>query len=244
MRTHSEEDYRTSHASEGYGVRYNKNYSNGYYFSQWQLIEKPLLVKVLNEAFDADSQLLDFACGTGRITRLISEHFRGVTGVDVSRAMLSEASVASDVKLLELDLTKESLPERFDGILAFRFLLNADHQLQRDALKSIKEHLKENGVFVCNVHMSATSPMGLVYRGLNSLTGRTIHKTMSAGQLKAILESSGFTVEKIIHYSFLPRPGRYFPAICNRLILPFERFCKAVNMPSRLSQSFIAVARS
>lgn len=243
MKAQQKDDYRSSHASDGYGIRYNKNYTRGYYAAQWRDLEQPILSDLLKSLPTSTKSVLDFACGTGRITRVLSEHFPHVTGVDVSDAMLCQANLPSNVKLQKIDLTTESLNSTFDAATSFRFLLNADSQLRNDALEGIRKHLNSGAYFICNIHMSSSSPMGLLYRALNKLLGKTIHKTMSEQELKKLLENNGFHVEKIIHYSFLPRPGRYAASICEKLILPVEKLCIRSKLPSLLTQSFIAVAR-
>ncbi|TIQ58250.1 MAG: class I SAM-dependent methyltransferase, partial [Mesorhizobium sp.] len=92
---------------------------------------------------------------------VLADLFGEVVGVDVSESMLSVAQVPRNVRLRLVDITTEPLPEKFHVITAFRFFLNAEDHLRREALQSMREHLDENGMLVCNIHMNATSPIGI-----------------------------------------------------------------------------------
>ena len=237
------DDYRVSHSAPGYGEHYNKTHEFGYYGALWEKIERPLIQDVLRPMGGSDRKCLDFACGTGRITNVAAGFFGEVVGVDVSKSMLGCARVSPNVRLLHIDMTKQPLDETFDVTTAFRFFLNAEDQLRWDALKAINEHLKDGGRLVCNVHMNATSPIGLVSRLLNWLFGRTIRHTLSVARFKELLAASGFLVEETIPYGYLPRPGSLLPGVCEALMDPFEKASKTLRIPGQLAQHFLVVAK-
>lgn len=237
------DDYRASHCAPGYGVHYNKTHESGYYGALWEKIEKPLILGVLRPMGGAGRNCLDFACGTGRIANVAAGVFGEVVGADVSRAMLDCAQVPPNVRLLHIDLTTEPLGETFDVTTAFRFFLNAEDRLKRDALKAINDHLKDGGRLVCNVHMNATSPIGLVSRLLNRLFGRAIRHTLSTAKFNELLTASGFLVEEMIPYGYLPRPGNLLPGVCEALMEPFEKASRALRIPGQLAQHFLVVAK-
>lgn len=237
------DDYRASHCAPGYGVHYNKTHESGYYGALWEKIEKPLIVDVLRPMGGAGRKCLDFACGTGRIANAAAGFFTEVVGADVSRSMLDCAQVPPNVRLLHIDMTTEPLGETFDVVTAFRFFLNAEDELKRDALKAINEHLNDGGRLVCNVHMNATSPIGLACRLLNRLSGRTIRHTLSAATFKEFLTASGFLVEEMIPYGYLPRPGNLLPGVCGALIEPVEKVSRTVRVPGKLAQHFLVIAK-
>lgn len=236
-------DYRASHCAPGYGAHYNKTHESGYYGALWEKIEKPLILDVLRPMGGAGRKCLDFACGTGRIANVAAGLFGEVVGADISRPMLDCAQVPPNVRLRHIDMTREPLGETFDVVTAFRFFLNAEDQLKSDALKAINEHLKDGGRLVCNVHMNATSPIGLVCRLLNRLSGRTIRHTLSTTAFKELLTASGFRVEEMIPYGYLPRPGNLLPGVCGALIEPFEKVSRTLRVPGQLAQHFLVVAK-
>ncbi|UVK44035.1 class I SAM-dependent methyltransferase [Mesorhizobium sp. AR07] len=237
------DDYRSSHRTPGYGELYNKTHESGYYGALWEKIERSLVLDVLRPMGGAGRTCLDFACGTGRITNIAAELFGEVVGVDVSESMLACAQVPQNVRLRHIDMTTQPLGETFDVITAFRFFLNAEDRLKWEALKAINEQLKDDGRFVCNVHMNATSPIGLVCRLLNRLSGRTIRNTLSAARFNEFLSSSGFVVEAMIPYGYLPRPGSLLPGVCEALIEPVEKASRTLRVPGQLAQHFLVVAK-
>nr|WP_250888969.1 class I SAM-dependent methyltransferase [Mesorhizobium sp. dw_380] len=237
------EGYRTSHCAPGYGAHYNKTHESGYYGALWEKVEKPLILGVLCPMGGADRKCLDFACGTGRITNVAAGLFGEVVGVDISKSMLGCAQVPPNVRLRHTDMTTEPLGEAFDVVTAFRFFLNAEDRLKSEALKAINEHLKADGRLVCNIHMNATSPIGLICRLLNRLFGRTVRNTLSAARFKELLTASGFLVEEIIPYGYLPRPGHLLPGACEALMEPVEKASRTLRVPGQLAQHFLVVAK-
>jgi SAM-dependent methyltransferase len=236
-------EYRTSHRAAGYGACYNKTYDRGYYAALWTKIEMPLVENTLRALGGPDKKCLDFACGTGRITNVAADCFGEVVGVDISESMLAYARVPENVRLRHVDMTVEPLTEIFDVVTAFRFFLNAEDRLRREALQAIREHLIEEGRLVCNVHMNASSPIGLAYRVSNRLFGPPFRNTLSIDQFKALLISAGFTVEDVIAYGYLPRPGRLMPRLCEALMEPTERVSRLLRIPARFGQQFLVVAK-
>ncbi|RAZ84382.1 class I SAM-dependent methyltransferase [Mesorhizobium hawassense] len=235
-------DYRLSHAKRGYGANYNQTYQSGYYAALWEKIERPIVEDILASLGGEGRKCLDFACGTGRITNVAAGFFDEVVGVDVSKSMLTSAVPVGNANLLLRDITKKPLRDTFDVVTAFRFFLNAEDSLRRDALSAIRGHLAEGGRMVCNIHVNASSPTGLASRLLNRALGRTVYNTLSIDGMREFLTEAGFVVEKVISYGFLPRPGRFAPSLCATLLEPTERCCKALGVPSRMAQHFIFVA--
>jgi SAM-dependent methyltransferase len=243
MQNVNADDYRTSHKDEGYGDEYNKTYETGYYAALWEGVEKPLLESVLRPLSGNGRNCLDFACGTGRITRVNAMFFGRVVGVDVSETMLAAALVPPNAHLKLIDLTAQPLDELFDVVTAFRFFLNAEDSLRRDALKAIRRHLKPGGRLVCNIHMNATSPAGLACRALNLLPGSERRNTMSIRSFRALLSETGFTAEQIIPHGFLPRPGGRLPRLSAAMVEPVDAVARLLRAPARLAQNFIVVAK-
>jgi SAM-dependent methyltransferase len=236
-------DYRSSHAGPDAGRIYSKTYEAGYYAALWNKIEKPLVATTLHSLGGSDRTCLDFACGTGRITNLATEFFGTVVGVDVSASMLSCASVAKNVRLFNIDLTRKSLGGTFDTVTAFRFFLNADQRLRTEALHAIREHLKEGGTLVCNIQMNATSPVGLACRVVNRLPWSQRRNTTSIDELSTLLSSAGFTIKQVTSYGYLPRPGYLLPKFCEVMVEPAERLALAIKVPARFAQQFLIVAQ-
>jgi SAM-dependent methyltransferase len=238
----SEATYSTSHASPGYGKRYNRNYEAGYYAGLFREVELPILRKLWSSLGKTRRSMLDFACGTGRITSAASPYFDRVVGVDISPEMLKCAAPAKGVEYKHQDIFKDPLPEKFGIVTAFRFFLNAEQGLRVKALEAIRRQLADDGRLICNIHMNANSPMGLVYRAL----GRTpipTHNTLSLAQFRQTLKDAGFSVEQVIWYGALPRPGRFMGPLMDRIVGPADRAIGRLGLRGRFAHSFIIVAR-
>jgi 2-polyprenyl-3-methyl-5-hydroxy-6-metoxy-1,4-benzoquinol methylase len=241
--TSMRDDYRVSHTAPDAGKRYNKTYDAGYYAALWTKIEKPLVEATLRALGGPHKKCLDFACGTGRITNVAAQCFTEVVGVDVSAPMLGSARVVGNVRLRQTDVTVEGLGETFDVITAFRFFLNAEQRLRKEALQAMRQHLNEEGWLVCNVQMNATSPFGIASRMMNRLPWSQVRNTMSIDELSTLLTSAGFTVEQVTPYGYLPRPGRLLPRVCEACIEQVERIAGAIRLPARFAQQFLIVAK-
>jgi SAM-dependent methyltransferase len=237
------DDYRSSHATTGAVTDYIRTYEAGYYGALWRRIERPLVEATLRELGGPQRRCLDFACGTGRITAVAADHFAEVVGVDVSALMFASAHGADNVRLHQIDITRQSLGETFDVVTAFRFFLNAEQQLRQEALEAIRKHLKKDGRLVCNIQMNATSPCGVASRIANQIPFTRKRNTMSSAELSALLKSTGFTVERVTAYGYPPRPGRLLPSLCEASIEAAERVARAMGIPSRFAQQLLLVAR-
>jgi SAM-dependent methyltransferase len=237
------DDYRSSHVATDAAISYERTYEAGYYAALWANIEKPLVDATLRALGGPGRKCLDFACGAGRITNIAAEHFADVAGVDVSAAMLALARCPDNVRLYQIDITRRSLGETFDVAAAFRFFLNAEPRLRVEALEAIREHLNKEGFLVCNVQMNATSPIGVASRIANRLPWSTQRNTMSIDEQSTLLRSTGFLVQQVTPYGFLPRPGSLLPRLCEACIDPVDRIASALRVPARFAQQFLIVAK-
>lgn len=238
------DSYRISHSSVGYGLQYSRVYQEGYYFHQWNKLEKPLLTRILNSyKRQGATRVMDFACGTGRILSVLEKHFPNPTGVDVSETMLGFAkSQCKKSQILQQDITSDPIDGEFDLVTAFRFFLNAEEPLKVDALKAIHLNLADNGVLIANIHQNSSSPLGMAHK-LRNLTSRSKRSNdLGYKEFETILNSCGFRVVELHRYSFLPRPGWLATNFLGRIILPFEQACTFLRLPRFLCQSFIIVA--
>jgi len=239
----NDDDYRASHDVPDAGRIYNQTYEEGYYAALWNKIERPLVETTLRKLGGSDRICLDFACGTGRIANVAAEYFGKVIGVDVSDSMLSCARATKNVSLYNIDLTKRALDVAFDTVTAFRFFLNAERRLRVESLCAIHEHMRDGGSLVCNVQLNTTSPVGLACRMVNRLSWSQHRNTMSIDEISELLVSTGFTVEQVTTYGYMPRPGHLLPKFCEMAVEPVERLALAIRIPARYAQQFLVVAR-
>lgn len=237
------ESYRASHQAADIVADYVNTFEVGYCAALWRKIERPLLENILRPLGGPERTSLDFACGTGRIAKVAALFFGSVIGVDVSEAMLLAASVPDNVTLLCTDITNAPGQQIFDVATAFRFFLNAEDALRRDALRAIYRHLRKGGVLVCNIQLNATSPIGVLSRILNRAYPGKPRNTLTLDQFSRVLSDEGFEVVESTYYGYLPRPGRFFPRLCEVLIEPFEKVCRSLKVPGFLAENFLVVSR-
>ncbi len=99
------------------------------------------------------SKVLEAACGTGNITRLLAEKNFKVTAFDLSEDMLMRAyeKLRSNpkVKLLNMDMTKLKIDDKFDAAIC---CCDGVNYINKKGLKeffnNVYKHLNENTYFI------------------------------------------------------------------------------------------------
>lgn len=238
--------YRTSHSQPGIGHAYDATLGRGHLFNVWTEVEEPLLEQTLKELRARGGEsILDFACGTGRITQVNERLFPVSYGVDISGEMLSRARQRCTRTRFHLaDLTSDR-PEQLppvDVITAFRFFLNAEDDLRSQVLVAFRGLLRPSGHIVLNVQWNTQSISGALYR-LRGFVQRRSVATASFGDVEKCLSASGFVVEGWRGYGALPYFGSHFDYSSARLVRWAERAANRFPALSRRSQYFIVIAR-
>ena len=109
--------------------------------------------------------ITELGCGTGRMTRLLSEDGFDMTGIDLSEEMLEIArkngaskavnntqkyELKSGIKYLHQDMRELSLPDKQDAIISIcdsmNYLLFVDDLYK--TMSAVKSNLKPDGVFI------------------------------------------------------------------------------------------------
>lgn len=187
-------DYRESHKQSG--TSYDKNLEEEAISAYMTKLEDTLLRTVVPSLFpDSPPVYLDFACGTGRITKVVSPMSARSFGVDVSESMLEKAKLkCPDTQFFHIDITQNSLKlEPCDLITAFRFFGNAQDALRVNVLFEFNRLLKKEGYLLINNHRN---PWSLQYL-LGRLTGGRNELDLSHIKLKKMLNDSGFKIVKV-----------------------------------------------
>ncbi len=218
-------------------------------------LEKQVLLKLLAEVGSREKACMDFACGTGRWTEVLQEHFRETIGVDVSEQMLALARqkcqktqfILTDVTSQNAD--KELKGREFDVITAFRFYKNAQERLRRQVTEAIPKYLKKNGLFIFDLHLNTFSFMGILANiirffklqrplGIGELTVRTI----SLNDIKRLFENS--PLEIIDYYGMGILPGRTnYTLLPQKLLYKIESFFTTHKILRNFSYNILVVAR-
>jgi SAM-dependent methyltransferase len=186
-------DYRTSHLDKGLGYdAYLAETPFDSYMDRW---EKRHLVRMVGALFPQGiPRYLDFACGTGRITRVLAPFARESCGVDVSASMLEVARTKClSTRFIRADLTNEEPDwEPFDLVTSFRFFGNAEYELRTLALGAINSALREGGYLILNNHRNPHSVMEVIRR----LSGGQPEMDLDHFKLRELLREHGFAIRR------------------------------------------------
>jgi len=237
--------YKESHKYSGKGAEYE-----AYYQTQaWQRFlwsrEQEIILRILEKYFAGrDIHLLDFACGTGRITGFLENRVKTSTGVDVSGSMLAIArKKLVRTEIIEADITEENVlkPRKFNLITAFRFFLNAEPELRSKAIRALAGLLAQDGYFVFNNHQNFGAPWTkLLYLRHRQKNPEGIFNVMSIDEMRKLVEEVGLEIVEIYPVGFFHPPKVPVSYRLNRAI---DSVACRFKFLSRFSESPIAVCR-
>ena len=235
-------DYRHSHLAPKKGRSYHRQFLDQPYRSLVWEHERGILDRVSAGLTGQDVfRHLDFACGTGRVLKYLSDRATVSVGVDLSPSMLEVArETAPEAEIIEADLTREDLLDDrvFDLITAFRFFPNAQEKLREESMVVIARHLAPGGVFIFNNHKNTASLRNRLAR----VVGRKGFRGMSPRESEQLVSMVNLDIEEIFHFGILP-------AAENRLILPrfllepLEFFLSRWTILAYLGQNLIYICR-
>ena len=117
------------------------------------------IIEICNEHNIECKDYLDVACGTGNVTVRLAKHFKDIYAVDLSEDMLREAfnklkENRIKGKILCQDMTEMQLNRKFDLITSVLDSTNyiTDEDDLEKYFSSVKEHLKDDGIFIFDVN--------------------------------------------------------------------------------------------
>lgn len=199
--------YRNSHTHEGKGLLYDEHYATlperKYLWSQEQFVLESFIDTYFNHR---KINLLDFACGTGRITSFFESRVETSTAVDVSETMLNEAKKKlSRTELIQADITRDNIlsGRKFNLITAFRFFLNAEPELRIEAMRSMVSLLADDGYILFNNHKNRSSPLVWPRYFLCNKIRKKNMNFMSINEVRDLAEKTGLKIVRIYPVDFL-----------------------------------------
>lgn len=237
--------YRDSHKYAGKGAEYEQYYQT----QTWERFlwsrEQQVILKIIDKYFaDRDINLLDFACGTGRITSFLENRVKTSTGVDVSGSMLTIAEEKlKRTEIIKADITADNVlkPRNFNLITAFRFFLNAEPHLRSQAIKALSKLLADDGYFVFNNHHNLGSPWIKLLNWYHKKRNlQSIFNVMSIYDMKKLVETAGLEIVEIYPIGFFHPPKIPVSIRLNRAI---DNVACQLKFLNRFSESPIAVCR-
>ena len=198
--------YRDSHRGTVKAEEYDRGFAPGASakWLAWET-ERRLLDRVLERHVERPVRgAVDFACGTGRVLGYLTERVPRCTGVDVSPEMLAIAARrCPGATIVRADVTCGEVvrPDHpVDLVTAFRFFLNAEPELRRQALGWIRGQLADGGVLAANFHLNPHSARGTYLRA-RGLRGQPM---MSLPEAERLLTGAGLRVRARYGYEYLP----------------------------------------
>jgi len=239
-----EREAAEAYAQQEYGA---ESYSTAIWTMQAPLV-RSLLQQIQQQ--DPTGRHLDFACGTGRITRLTEEIFAEVDAMDISPAMVEVARVAGRQARFTVGNIMESpnlCPGPYASVTAFRFLLNIDPPLRVPVLTELRRRLKPDGWLILNLHGNRHSlrQPAIVWkrwRHRNDPAGDELMlNDMSRNEVERCLEAAGFLIERIYGTGLLPPTVYRWPL--NSLWRWIDRRLSGLSLPGRFCIDLILVCK-
>ena len=142
--------------------QFSEYYDNSLKSTNYNIKAAEFIVKKLKK-YIKKGEFLDLGAGTGLITEMfVKEGFGPATLVDYSQGMLNKAKkrkTLKNCKFVRADIRKLNLHKKFDLILSFFSFGSSsyfDKDEMDDLLKIVKNHLKDNGLFVVLGHTSVS----------------------------------------------------------------------------------------
>jgi ubiquinone/menaquinone biosynthesis C-methylase UbiE len=156
------------------------------------------IVKLLNPK--KGETILDIGCGTGDLTKKISEQCGKVIGIDNSNEMIQSAQKKyPEISFIHNDAKNYQLDDKFDAIFSnavLHWIPQADTMIQ-----NANRHLKIGGRYVvefggkgCNYSIINTLKEHLDKEGLNYPSIESMLYYPSISQYSTVLENNGFEV--------------------------------------------------
>jgi len=240
--------YRDSHRYAQKGAEYEAYYES----RSWQRFlwsrEQEVLLKILEKYFAGrEIHLLDFACGTGRVTSFLENRVKTSTGVDVSGSMLAVArEKLSRTEIIEADITVDNVlrGRSFNLITAFRFFLNAESSLRSAAMEALARLLSDDGYLVFNNHQNYGSPWirlrYMHHRWKEPDPARRLagFNVMTIGEMKKLAEGVGLKIVELYPVGFFNPPRVPVPELLRDTI---EKTGCRFGCLRRFSESPVAV---
>ena len=243
-------DYRVSHTAGNKGKTYDESFSVSDYrqfISEW---ENKVLNKIVAKYVIRKENYLDFACGTGRITKLIEQYFVNSFGVDISETMLKEArKKVLKAKIIQQDITSNNpfLKDQMDLITSFRFFLNAEQTLRSEVLTQLNIILKQNGHLVFNIHNNRTFISNTIDKFVitkKKIGGNNFQpqNSISIREIRQLLKKHDFEIVRMYHRAVIPLKGETSKFKISKYS-KIEDFFSNISLLRNISKNIIFVCK-
>jgi SAM-dependent methyltransferase len=229
----------------------SQEYAPTSYSSHVWLWQQPVVEKCIRDfraSLGRPVRLLDFACGTGRVTSAVEPLVDEVLGVDISENMIALARgkcQRARFAVGDILTQPELLHGKFDLVTAFRFLLNVEPEVRRKVLRRLREVIRPDGLLLVNVHGNSHSLRhpAIVWRRWRERHRKTdaMLNEMSPAESRQLLTDSGFQV--VHQFGFGILPPTFYRTPLRGLVEVVDRPLAGENFLNNLSIDMLFVCR-
>ena len=167
----------------------------------WRIYETSLFNRIVDDV-EADSTLLDVACGTGLVSFEVAKKAKNVYGIDIAPSMINEAN--KKIKERGIDNIEFSVDDAYN--LPFNSNMfdtvicnNALHNMKEPekALSEVHRVLKHDGKFIAVIVGVGESAMFKIMLTISTMVGQlpVFHK-LKLDEFADLITKSGFDVVK------------------------------------------------
>ena len=187
--------YRDSHLEKGNDYDIDlEQFPMDHYMAD---AEARILSKLVPRLFpNGVNNYLDFAGGTGRVTRLVEAFASESTAIDISESMQSVAKrKCKKTHFILADITKEPIElEPFELVTAFRFFGNAEESLRESVLRVLSSMIIKDGYLIFNNHRNPLAIRELLLR----FRGEQSNLTLNPFAFRRLLKKYNFKIVQTI----------------------------------------------
>ncbi|RBW48533.1 class I SAM-dependent DNA methyltransferase [Marinobacter sp. F3R11] len=163
------------------------------------ILEKAELVPAMH--------LLDFGSGTGLLLERIAPHVKKITAVDISPSMnrqLAEkqGKLACELEIRELDLEKQTMEERFDGVISS---MTMHHVRDVESMFRRFYELVKPGGFI------AISDLDKEDGSFHTEDTGVFHFGFDRGEIASAARQAGFDDAEVVSASMIERETGNYP---------------------------------
>ncbi|MCP9769071.1 class I SAM-dependent methyltransferase [Lacihabitans sp. LS3-19] len=157
--------------------------------------------------FSKEMHIMDFGSGTGLLLSQIAPFVSEITAVDISSSMIAVLktkldTIACKVQIMELDLTKETLNQKFDGIISSMTIHHIENV--QEIFNKLYSQLNENGTI-------AIADLDKEDGTFHTEDTGVFHLGFDRNEFLQIAENAGFKDLKIQTASVMEKPTGNYP---------------------------------